>query len=228
MSEEVLTYRLRLRRVGVVLCVVGAIDIAAMIYAISHAQSYSSSFNIFALIAGIFLIRGSLRAVRIVRLFAGFMAMGFWAIPIGLLVAVPHDLIATYLRITPTSSICLFVGFFAILQVLLWWVYACLVAPDVEAAVQAQTPKSRFSFRHSGLVVGCLFMCLLLSITIFTLHSETAHEAVSRARDQVGNGYRFYMSGYSRVSTSNRTEVLANVVAYTDTTVQTLEIKWQE
>jgi hypothetical protein len=42
-----------LRRVGNVLLVVGIADIAGMIYTVSSGHSYSSSFNVLAVIAGI-------------------------------------------------------------------------------------------------------------------------------------------------------------------------------
>ena len=47
-----------LKRVGVALIVFGAIDIGVMMYCIAHQISYSSSFNLFAVISGIYLWRG--------------------------------------------------------------------------------------------------------------------------------------------------------------------------
>jgi hypothetical protein len=56
-----------LKCVGGVLLIVGLVDIAVMIYCIANRISYSSSFNIFAVVAGIFLLRGNLRAASLVR-----------------------------------------------------------------------------------------------------------------------------------------------------------------
>jgi hypothetical protein len=56
------TYRGILKCVGGVLIVIGLIDIAVMIYCIVNRISYSSSFNIFAVIAGILSMRGGLKA----------------------------------------------------------------------------------------------------------------------------------------------------------------------
>ena len=64
-----------LKRVGGVLLVVGLIDIGVMIYCAVNRISYSSSFNVFAVIAGIFLLRGSLGAASIV-LVRGFSSGG--------------------------------------------------------------------------------------------------------------------------------------------------------
>jgi hypothetical protein len=44
--------RIILRRVGLALIVFGMLDIAVMIYCIANAVSYSSSFNVFAVLAG--------------------------------------------------------------------------------------------------------------------------------------------------------------------------------
>jgi hypothetical protein len=62
-----------LKRVAKVLIAVGLVDIAYMVYCIANGQGYSSSLNIFAVIAGIFLWRGHLGAVRIVTRFSALM-----------------------------------------------------------------------------------------------------------------------------------------------------------
>jgi hypothetical protein len=53
-------YTAILRKTGWVLVAVGLIDIAMMIYTISLGMSYSSSLNIFAVVAGLFLIGGKI------------------------------------------------------------------------------------------------------------------------------------------------------------------------
>jgi hypothetical protein len=74
-----------LKRVGIVLVFVGLLDIGQMIYCIAKGIYYSSSLNIFAVVAGIFLMRGSLRAAGIVLWYAAF---GLTAV-CGLLVICP-------------------------------------------------------------------------------------------------------------------------------------------
>ena len=51
-----------------VLVVVGLLDIGVLIYCIANGISYSSSQNIFAVIAGLFLLRGSLVAAGLCTL----------------------------------------------------------------------------------------------------------------------------------------------------------------
>lgn len=60
-------------KVGWVLISIGAIDIGIMIYCIINQISYSSSLNIFALIAGVLLVRGSIRTARFITSASAFI-----------------------------------------------------------------------------------------------------------------------------------------------------------
>ena len=84
-----LTRQSLLMRPGYVLIAIGLLDIGVMVYCILHGISYASSFNIFALLGGIFLIRGSVRAAAIVTFFAAFLSSGAIAM-IAVITAVPH------------------------------------------------------------------------------------------------------------------------------------------
>lgn len=66
------TYRKNLKQIGSVLIVLGLLDICWMIYCISHNISYASSFNFFAVIAGIFLYRGNAKTAAIAAWFSAF------------------------------------------------------------------------------------------------------------------------------------------------------------
>ena len=60
------------RKVGITLLIIGIIDIGVMAYCISNSISYSSSFNIFAVIAGVLLMKGSVKTARIIRWISAF------------------------------------------------------------------------------------------------------------------------------------------------------------
>jgi len=78
-------YRTVLTHVGLVLLLVGVLDVAVMVYCIVNGISYRSSLNIFAVWFGILLMRGSLWAVSVVRFFSVF----FLASGIGLIAVLP-------------------------------------------------------------------------------------------------------------------------------------------
>jgi hypothetical protein len=92
-------YLIKLRKCGWVLLFIGIIDIVFMIYCIVNKTSYSSSFNIFAVIAGVYLIRGNLKAARLTSLFAAFLFSGFTgALLIGPFL-LPLDLLIVYTKL---------------------------------------------------------------------------------------------------------------------------------
>ena len=92
-----------LRRTGLVLVIVGVLDIGLMIYAILSRTAYTSSLNIFAVIAGVFLLRGNMRAVRVVRFFALFFAAALVAVLTVSSLVQPVDLTLTQFRLNPRA-----------------------------------------------------------------------------------------------------------------------------
>jgi hypothetical protein len=73
-------YRSAMRRVGIAAIIVGAIGIAEFIVSILRQQSFSGGVDIFAIIAGVALIRGNLKTcLRVIRWigFTGGAAIGF-------------------------------------------------------------------------------------------------------------------------------------------------------
>jgi len=136
-----LAYLSILRRVGVVLIVVGVIDVGWMIYCVVHSIRYSSSFNIFAIIAGIFLMRGSLRAAALISRFVAFMLAGFLGMVLLWPVFLPPGLALAALRIYPlrflTSP-----AFVAFVLGLLFWVLRQLRREAVLEAIAAATGKT--------------------------------------------------------------------------------------
>src|SRR2546425_9956416 len=100
------SYRPVLRRIGIVLVVIGVIDIGFMIYCIMTGRSYSSSLNIFAVIAGIFLIKGNLKAAKIVTWFSAFLITGLFGVLLVLFpLTQPFDLWRTEFHLNPIASL---------------------------------------------------------------------------------------------------------------------------
>jgi hypothetical protein len=220
-----------LRRVGNVLTVVGLADIAWMIYVVSSGHRYSSSFNIFAVIAGVLLRRGSLRTVRVVRVFAAFMFAAFAGLLVALPIIFPLDLIQTYLRITPASQLAGWGTFFLVVLALLWWVHQSLTATPVEMAIQnAKLGRPRLWHRpESGFVIGVGLVALLSIILPLSNRSESARQAIERARAQVGADHRYFVSSLATSwSSGSGTHVRATVLAYTDSSIESVEIEWRE
>jgi len=127
-------YRSILRRCGWIIIIAGALDIGIMFWCIVNQTSYASSFNIFAVIAGIFLLRGNLRAARLISFFMSFFIAGFFGILVLMPFLLPLDLVITYFKLEPTSFL-LMSGLWVLVMVLLVWSYRELTCPPVRAAM---------------------------------------------------------------------------------------------
>ena len=123
-----------LRQVGTVLIVIGLLDIGLMIHVVSSGRGYSSSLNIFAVTAGVFLTTGNLRAARLVTWFAAFLMTGLIGAVILLFPLLqPLDLLLTEWRLKPIESSALW-GISALFLTVVVWVYYRLRSRKVLAA----------------------------------------------------------------------------------------------
>jgi hypothetical protein len=211
-----------LRRVGWALVVIGALDIGVMIYCIMNQISYSSSLNIFAVIAGILLIRGSLSAVRYVTWFSAFMLSG---LVLGALIVVPWtqplDYSLLLFRENPLVSVVSIV-LTAVLLLSLFWVYLQLRSPAiVEARVAA---GHRPGPPRSALVAGTTLAVFLAGMMQFTLRGESAEKAQRLAAQQNGADYKYFVSS---MNWSGR-RVSARVTGYNDEDSKEVEVEWED
>jgi hypothetical protein len=214
-----------LKRVGAVLLAVGLIDIAVMIYCIANGVSYSSSFNIFAVVAGIFLLRGSLRAASIVRWFSVFMLSGFVALLIAWPLMQPVGLTLTQIRLNPGTSIATFAVLAFVLGLLFWLARELGREPVLAARASAgRKPRDMRIPAAAGVgmvIVMIIFMTLLLG-------GETADRAKSMAEQQVGPGYRFHVSALNIATNNQGTSVSGVVTAWNDNEIRTVPVHWVE
>ncbi len=216
-----------LRRVGWVFIIAGLIDIGFMVYCIANKTSYSSSFNIFAVIAGIFLVKGSLKAARLISWFMAFFIAG----SIGALVIMPFfypvDLLLTSIRLAPKNSIIgvvillVFMAFFV-------WVYRELTSAPVRA-VMDESGINYISFWWKparGFWIGGLLCLILVIFLSFLMNGATATEAKQRAAVQVGEGYKFHVKSINMSSSSSGNHVHAIVTAYNSAKIKDVVVDW--
>ncbi len=214
-----------LNRVGGVLLTVGVIDIATLIYCIANDISYSSSFNIFAVVAGIFLLRGSLRAASLVRWFSAFMFAGFASLVVVWPFMQPLDLTLTQLRLYPRHSvatIALIVGVFALLA----WVLTQLGRQPVQIAIAALGRKRR-DLRIAA-AAGVVLVAIVGLCMFVLLGGESAARARSIAQQQLGSGYRFHVTSMSIETNNERTSVSGVVTAWNANEIKHIPVQWEE
>ncbi len=93
-----------LNKTGRVLLIVGLIDVAVMIYCVVNQIAYSSSVNLFAVIAGVFLLRGSLRAASAVRWLSVFLLAALFSLALAWPFVQPADLTLTQIHLSPLGA----------------------------------------------------------------------------------------------------------------------------
>jgi hypothetical protein len=219
------TYRAILKRVGWVLVVVGLIDVGVMVYCIVRRQSYSSSLNLFAVIAGIFLLRGGLRTAALVRWFSAFMLVGFLAMAVVAPFLQPWDLSLTELRLNP-GSFAIGVIFYFLALGLLFWVARQLGLEPVQAAI-AKAGVKRRDVRYA--VAAGVGLAVLLGISIPLIsNGESAERAKSIAKQEVGPGYQFHVRSIRVSSVGNRSNAAGVVTAWNHQEIRSIPFHWED
>ncbi len=214
-----------MKKAGSALLVVGLADIAYMIYCISNKISYSSSFNIFAVIAGVALLRGSLRAASIVRWLAALSISCYACLLILWPILQPLNLTYTQIMLNPKGylvSAVLMVFVFAFL----YWLFNELGKEEILEARTSAGKKRRDMRVPFGLgVIVMLGMTIFLK---FFLSGESAARALLEAKSQLGEGYQYHMASLN-VSTHNGKKLVNGVViAWSKQEVKYVPIKWEE
>lgn len=214
-----------LKRVGGVLLVVGLIDIGVMIYCAVNRISYSSSFNVFAVIAGIFLLRGSLGAASIVRWFAVFLLAAMISFTASWPLLQPVDLTLVQIRLNP-GAFTTMAALMVFLLALLAWVIRQLGSEPILSALATAGRKIRDMRLPAALGIG--LVVLLLTLLNQILGGQTAEHAKAMARQQLGAGYHFHVSSLNINSANGLASVSGVVTAWNEKEIRTVRVEWQE
>lgn len=214
-----------LKRAGWALVAIGLLDMAVMVYCVVNRISYSSSFNIFAVVAGIFLLRGSLRAASIVRWFAAFLLAGFLALLVAWPFMQPIDLTLTQIRLGPLSAAA-GVGLMALVFALLFWLYRELGRRPVLEARIAAGRKARDM--RIPVATGVGLVAVLAASMALLLGGESAIKAQAMAEQQLGSAYRYHVSSLSIAKNSQGTFVAGVVTAWNAKEIRQVPVRWEE
>lgn len=208
-----------LQKVGWALIVVGLIDFGYMTYSIAEGLHYSSSFNIFAVIAGVFLLRQNLRAARIITWFAAFMLAGFVGAAVLFPLLTPFDLLMVQWRLNP-MGMAAGVAIACAVLAFVYWVYRRLTSEPIMEARRSAGLDSRQPV--SGFVVGACLAIGLFAIMAFVTHGAHAKEAVRRAQEQYGSNYRYHVTSLQWSGSGGR----ATLDAYNSREIREVHVKW--
>lgn len=203
----------------------GLLDVAVLVYGAVTGASWSSGLGFFAIAAGFFVMRGSLRVASVVRWAAAFVAsagvtlVGVWPW------VQPLDLTLTLARLNPgTVAVAAVVS--GTLLAMLVWVVVQLGQPAVlQARAAAGPPVRRLRI---PVVLGAGLTAGLAAIAITFAASETAGKARDMAAAQLGSGYRYHVTALNIRTVDKVTSVRGIVTAWSATEVRNVAVRWDE
>jgi len=207
------------RKAGIALLVIGILDIGVMAYYIANKINYSSSFNIFAVIVGIFLMKGGVKTARYVRWFSAFFVIIFIGMLFLFPIAIPVELLITKIKLNPVSMLESYALSIVLIGILAW-VYRQLSTPNAlqklkESGYNTGKPKSALFVAIAFMVLGGVFFN-------FIVNSESATKAKALAKEQLGSQYNYHISSLSM--SSNRGSAV--VTAYNSNEIKNITVKW--
>ncbi len=207
------------RKAGVVLLLFGIIDIGVMTYCIANKISYSSSFNIFAVIAGALLMKGGVKTARVVRWFSAFFVIAFIGVIFLLPISMPIQLLATQFKLNPVGMLGSY-AFSLVFVCVLIWVYRQLSTPKAldklkQTGYKTGKPRSAIYAALGLMVLGGAFFALLLN-------SDSAIRAKELAKEQLGPTYEYHIS--SMQTSGNKGSAV--VTAFNSEEIKNVQVKW--
>jgi hypothetical protein len=214
-----------LKRAGTVLLVVGIVDIGVMIYCIASGTSYSSSFNIFAVVAGVLLLRGSLKTAAVVRWFSLFMLSAFVSTALVFPAVQPLGLTYTELKLAPVAFAVGLLLFGAVLALLVW-LQRQLGSPPVRTALVASGAKLRSPWVPVAIGIGLALV--LAAVSTWIQRTDSAARAVLEAKAKLGPSYQFHVSSLNYESTSAGVSVSGVVTAWNELEVKDVPFSWHD
>ena len=211
-----------MRRSGLFLVALGFFKLGLTIYQVllRHQPTFGVDIVTFALlIMGAWLLRGSLAAARIS---AWLVATQLTVIllPLALAPVMPLDLFLLQHRLNPMASF-LSWSFSIIMYVGYVWTYRMLRSPIM--VEERQNAGLRSPPPYTGWAGGIVFLFAVGITTYQATHGEDAARAIDIARSSGGSLYRYHVA---KIFVGER-EARAQVIAFDDREMKTIDVEWQ-
>ena len=213
-----------LRRAGVVLLALCAFELAWMAWRIATGADYSYSMIIPALIGGIYLVRGSLRAAFFLVWIASVL------LPLALAILVltllqPVDLTLTQWQLDPGAQLAVLLPLLLFCGVL-HWLRTELLRQPVRTAILSSGRREPAA--HLALGVGVVLALLALGGHQLGRDADLVRKAEFLAKEKHGEEYHYYASKITPRDDMEGTFVEAKVQAWRADRIDTVDVFWKE
>ena len=208
-----------LKRVGLGLILLGVVDVGVMIYSVVQNMGYASSFNIFSIAAGAFLMRGNLRATSIVTFFLIFFLAAFVCQTAISLVVQPWGLVSASIHLHPFDLI--YRGF--ILAVLIWCVWNLTKAPILQVCDQN---LKKIIPLYTPALLGIILPVLGWLFVGSMLDESTKEKIIQEARHKLNGTYSYYISSVEKNHIIGKGSYMsATVVVWNDKDLREIKVR---
>lgn len=214
-------YRTILKRVGAAWVIFGLVDITIMIYCIMLGQGYSSSFNLFAVIIGIFLIRGSLRATTLVTQLCAFILTLLLGIILTFPFVQPIGLLLAQAKLKPAETAITLLMLIAVIALLAW----TSKQMRSHTVLEARKASGRTTTMPKLVIYFGIALAVFMAITLNTiLNGPIGEKAEKLARKKLGPDFK-YATQSIRVSGKHHS---GTVAAYNDKELKYIPVHWSD
>ncbi|HVO05077.1 MAG TPA: hypothetical protein VMT54_22970 [Candidatus Cybelea sp.] len=214
-----------LRRVGVVLLVFGAAELALSVYDAIYSHAFSFDFTI--LLVGIALLRGSLESAFFIRRMAAFVLAILVCYAFFWIFSEPLALLRARLRFDTAQTIENVVWYVLVTFLCTWTVAELGKLPVIDGV-----GRRRFGWITPPLAfVAGIGLCAILAAVLLPMaYGRTGERALSEARAQLGPSYHYHLSSLYVATDSNTktTHISATVAAWNDASVVDLPVTWDQ
>ncbi len=207
------------RKAGIALLVIGLIDICAVIISFYAHYSYSSEFNVFAVLAGAMLIKGGVRTARVVCWFSTYFVFSYLIVIFLYPLVVPIGLIIAEIKLDPMGSLGSFIDVVLFMGILIW-VYLQLSSSKSVMVLSEAGLKT--GFQKSAVYTALVTMVVvggILGVIRSGEHFEKARDLVSQ---KMGSEYEYHVGNI----TFNGDKGSVLVYAYNESTIKTMRVEW--
>lgn len=207
------------KKAGIALVAIGFLDIGVMIYSIVNSINYSSSFNIFAVVAGIFLIKGGVKTARVVRWFSVFMVVGFIGMFIVFPIIMPFGLLVVQLKTNTLSFVSSFLFGLVLIAVLVWVHLQLSTSSALQILEQAGYKTGK---PLSAYLAALAVIVLVGGLSSVMLNGDAAQKAKSLAQEQLGENYKYFVTSITTSGGGSH----AVVTAYNSSEIKNVNVRW--
>ena len=215
----------QLKKLGVLLFILGILDIFYLVFSIANQFTYFSAFNIFALIGGLFLFTSSFKILNILTFFAGFMgilSLGSFFVQF---THIPLHIWFAKLNLYPAMIInqALYIGFAA----LSFWLYYFLNSEKVLEIKKDQNLNIEIS--KFPLILSLGIFIIFLGLTSYSQDHESKQLAKNKIISESPKGTEVYVETLTKVSNQKDRRILvrAKVLSFNEGILKEHYLQWK-